>query len=410
MPIRCEQWLGEANISAAETVRARRAGDSAVEGQEWAGAARRPQRAGAMPGAGSTRSATAVPIAVVRGDQLDQNALSVEEAYVGDVAALARLNERYRVPTVIVAIVEGDKAGPLTVGGVRYDMQTGAKAELPKVTVADASQLGDAARKIHAKLDEEWRGLATVRRDTQAGLDVVVPIRALADWVQVRQRLGAIPSIKTRVGAIPRIRSRRAASRLLRHRRAAPEDAGAGRAAARQGCRQVALAGAVTAPVTRWRFWLGVAAGFLLLLWLLNDILLPFVVGAVVAYFFDPVVARLQRAGLGRTWATTVVTIVAVLIATGAAMAVVPPLFSQVQALIGKAPEYIVKAAQRVQPMIEPVREKLGLPTLSLQELRPRRHNGPDRRSACWAASPNGWRSAASRSSTCWACCSSRRW
>jgi len=146
---------------------------------------------------GLDTSATAVPVSVVRGDQLDQNALSVEEAYVGDVSALARLNERYRVPTVIVAIVEGDKAGPLTVGGVRYDMQTGAKAELPKVTVADASQLGDAARKMHAKLDEEWRGLATVRRDTQAALDVVVPIRALADWVQVRQRLGAIPSIKT---------------------------------------------------------------------------------------------------------------------------------------------------------------------------------------------------------------------
>ena len=50
-------------------------------------------------------------------------------------------------------------------------------------------------------------------------------------------------------------------------------------------------------------------------------------------------------------------------------MAVVPPLFGQVQALIVKAPEYIVKAAQRVQPMIEPVREKLGLPSLSLQDL-----------------------------------------
>ena len=131
----------------------------------------------------------------------------------------------------------------------------------------------------------------------------------------------------------------------------------------------MAIAGAVTAPVSRWRFWLGVAAGFLLLLWLLNDILLPFVVGAVVAYFFDPVVTRLQRAGLGRTWATAVVTIAAVLIATGAAMAILPPLFAQLQALLLKAPEYIVTAARRVQPMIEPVREKLGLPALSLQEL-----------------------------------------
>ncbi len=36
--------------------------------------------------------------------------MTAEEAYVGDVSALARLNERYRVPTIIVAIVEGDKA------------------------------------------------------------------------------------------------------------------------------------------------------------------------------------------------------------------------------------------------------------------------------------------------------------
>ena len=119
----------------------------------------------------------------------------------------------------------------------------------------------------------------------------------------------------------------------------------------------------------RWGFWAGVAAGFLLLLWLLNDILLPFVVGAVVAYFFDPVVARLQHAGLSRTWATTAVTIVAVLGAVAVAMAIVPPVFSEVQALIAKAPEYVVQVAQRLQPMIEPLRTRLGLPSLSLQEL-----------------------------------------
>ena len=45
----------------------------------------------------------------------------------------------------------------------------------------------------------------------------------------------------------------------------------------------------------RWRFWLAAAAVFLLVLWLLNDILLPFVVGMVVAYFLAPVVVRLQR-------------------------------------------------------------------------------------------------------------------
>src|SRR5216684_1574054 len=79
-------------------------------------------------------SASAVPVTVVRGDQLDQNALSVEEAFVGDVSALSRLNERYHAPTIIVATLEGDKSsGALTVGGVRYDTQTGARSELPRM-------------------------------------------------------------------------------------------------------------------------------------------------------------------------------------------------------------------------------------------------------------------------------------
>ena len=54
-----------------------------------------------------------------------------------------------------------------------------------------------------------------------------------------------------------------------------------------------------------WRFWAAAAVVFLGLLWLLNDILLPFVVGMAVAYFLDPVVTRLQRLGLSRTLATT---------------------------------------------------------------------------------------------------------
>ena len=123
------------------------------------------------------------------------------------------------------------------------------------------------------------------------------------------------------------------------------------------------------AQANRWRFWVAAAALFVLMLWLLNDILLPFVVGMAVAYFLDPVVTRLQRMGLSRTWATTTVTVLAVLLAIGGAMAILPPLFAEVQSLIVKAPQYFVQAAARVQPLIEPLREKLGLPTLSLPDL-----------------------------------------
>jgi Uncharacterized protein conserved in bacteria (DUF2066) len=189
-------WLGGAGISIAETV-PRPAlvvplwkGKSGVEALDDRNPWREAWRS--LDTAGSS-----VPVTVVRADQLDQDAISVEEAYVGDVSALSRLNERYRTPTIIVAIVEGDKnSGALTVSGIRYDTQTGARSDLPKVTVADASQLGDAAKKVHARLDEDWRGIGVVRRDSQDALDVVVPIRTLGDWVQIRQRLGGVPAVK----------------------------------------------------------------------------------------------------------------------------------------------------------------------------------------------------------------------
>lgn len=189
-------WLGGAGIGIAETV-ARPAlviplwkGKNGVEPLDDQNAWREAWRA--LDTAGS-----AVPVVMLRGDQLDQDAISVEEAYVGDVSALSRLNERYRAPTIVVAIVEGDKAsGGLAVSGLRYDTQTGARSEIAKTTVADERQLGDAAKKMHTRLDEEWRNVAVVRRDSQDVLDVVVPIRTLADWVQVRQRLGAVPAVK----------------------------------------------------------------------------------------------------------------------------------------------------------------------------------------------------------------------
>lgn len=191
-----KQWLGEAGISVAETV-----ARAALVIPLWK------DKTGLEPlddrnawrdaWSGLDTLGSSVPVAMVRADQLDQDAITVEQAYVGDVTALSRLDERYRAPVVIVAIAEGDKEGPIKVGGVRYDMQTGARSELLSLTVPDAGQLAAAAKQIHAKLDQDWRGLATVRRDQQAGLDVVVPIQTLGDWVKVRQRLGGIPAIKS---------------------------------------------------------------------------------------------------------------------------------------------------------------------------------------------------------------------
>jgi len=88
-------------------------------------------------------------------------------------------------------------------------------------------------------------------------------------------------------------------------------------------------------------FWL--AAGFVLALFIyvFSEILLPFVAGMVLAYFLDPVADRLQRLGLSRVMATSVILIGFVIILTVALVILIPVLASQLADLIGKLPEYL---------------------------------------------------------------------
>ena len=83
----------------------------------------------------------------------------------------------------------------------------------------------------------------------------------------------------------------------------------------------------------RWRFWVAVAAGFLLLLWLLNNILLPFVVGIASPTSSTPWWSVWSGSGLSRTGNHHGHDPRGVL-ATGVAMAILPPLFDQVSRLI----------------------------------------------------------------------------
>lgn len=60
-------------------------------------------------------------------------------------------------------------------------------------------------------------------------------------------------------------------------------------------------------PVRKQVMWWGVAAASLAVtLWLLGQAVLPFILGAGVAYLLDPVADRLERAGLSRTLAVVV--------------------------------------------------------------------------------------------------------
>ena len=93
-------------------------------------------------------------------------------------------------------------------------------------------------------------------------------------------------------------------------------------------------------PVQQQAKYWGIATVVILaLLWLLGDVILPFIVGGAIAYFMDPVADRLERAGLSRIAATGTISIVALLITILLILAVLPLLFNQLTQLINEAPE-----------------------------------------------------------------------
>ncbi|MCU0905643.1 MAG: AI-2E family transporter [Tabrizicola sp.] len=78
---------------------------------------------------------------------------------------------------------------------------------------------------------------------------------------------------------------------------------------------------------------------FFLAIWLLGDVLLPFIVGGAIAYFLDPVADRLERLGLSRVMATTVISLIALLTVVLLVLAVIPTLANQLTALVNAAPD-----------------------------------------------------------------------
>ncbi len=87
------------------------------------------------------------------------------------------------------------------------------------------------------------------------------------------------------------------------------------------------------------KYW-GVALAVLfVLLYSLGSVILPFVVGSAVAYFLDPVADRLQRMGLSRVAATSVITLVGLLAMVLLVLSIIPSLINQTVALVNAAPE-----------------------------------------------------------------------
>lgn len=90
----------------------------------------------------------------------------------------------------------------------------------------------------------------------------------------------------------------------------------------------------------RW-VWCGVALVFALFVYFLHPILTPFLVAIVLAYMFDPVVDRLERLGLSRTWGVVTVFTLFTVIVTALVLVLVPLLAKQLMKLYQLAPQVL---------------------------------------------------------------------
>src|SRR5471030_2192965 len=111
------------------------------------------------------------------------------------------------------------------------------------------------------------------------------------------------------------------------------------------------------ADTRRW-VWIGGVVLLCVFVFLLHSILTPFLVALLLAYLFDPVVDRLEKVGLSRTWGVVAVFALFTLIITALVLVLVPMLAKQLFKLYELAPQMLDWLQHTAMPWAQ---AKLGL-------------------------------------------------
>jgi predicted PurR-regulated permease PerM len=101
-------------------------------------------------------------------------------------------------------------------------------------------------------------------------------------------------------------------------------------------------------------FWIAVSAIALVALVLLHQILLPFVVGALLAYLLVPVVDRLERLGIGRSFAALAVFVPLVAGFVAFLLVMLPAVIGEVRFFIEEFPRYVTRLQSLVTDASSP--------------------------------------------------------
>jgi predicted PurR-regulated permease PerM len=106
--------------------------------------------------------------------------------------------------------------------------------------------------------------------------------------------------------------------------------------------------------------WIGFFVVLLFGIWIFRGILLPFVIGIVLAYLLNPVVGLVQRAQVPRGWATAIVLFVVLALLGWAMFLIVPLLAQQVIGLAQRLPGYVTSLRELANQWVPELNEWLG--------------------------------------------------
>jgi predicted PurR-regulated permease PerM len=90
-------------------------------------------------------------------------------------------------------------------------------------------------------------------------------------------------------------------------------------------------------------FWVGALTLLILAMWVLREVLLPFVAGIVLAYFLNPVADRLERLGVSRMLASLIMIALVLLSFVVLALLFLPILGTQISAFVQGLPNAITR-------------------------------------------------------------------
>jgi predicted PurR-regulated permease PerM len=106
-------------------------------------------------------------------------------------------------------------------------------------------------------------------------------------------------------------------------------------------------------------FWIGAFVAVVLLLWLLHEILLPFVAGMAIAYLLNPLVDRIERLGVNRPLAALSIIGLTLLVFVVLILLVAPILGGQLSSFIDNTPGYVTKLQTLITDPSRPWVQKL---------------------------------------------------